>query len=234
MQTKRGCLTGLGRLRILDDELFMQVLSLLPADALGRLACVNKALYCFANHEDLWRALTLQASCPYFTPLLEVTHLYTWQSYWLSSNAPMPSSSREAPSALILHCSCFLLQLQNESLESHWRFERSWQHTFLRATHKVGKLQKRTPLQIKGFYSDLLYQPWHCSTAPLRKSWLKQDTIDRRADLSVEDFKTQYELPNRPVIIQHAVSVLLSDPLMQACSITISRSLPIMHASCLL
>lgn len=66
MLTKCGCLAGLGRLRVLDDELFMQVLSLLPAETLGRLACVNKALYCFASHEDLWRALTLQASCPYF------------------------------------------------------------------------------------------------------------------------------------------------------------------------
>ena len=54
--------TGLGKLRNLDDELLMQVLSLLPADSLGRLACVNRALYCFSNHDDLWRALTLEAS----------------------------------------------------------------------------------------------------------------------------------------------------------------------------
>lgn len=54
--------TGLGKLRNLDDELLMQVLSLLPADSLGRLACVNCALYCFSNHDDLWRALTLEAS----------------------------------------------------------------------------------------------------------------------------------------------------------------------------
>ena len=53
----------------------MQVLSLLPAQTLGRLACVNKALYCFANHEDLWRALTLEASSHFFTSLLQITHL---------------------------------------------------------------------------------------------------------------------------------------------------------------
>ena len=53
---------GLGKLRNLDDELLMQVLSLLPADSLGQLACVNRALYCFSNHDDLWRALTLEAS----------------------------------------------------------------------------------------------------------------------------------------------------------------------------
>ena len=53
---------GLGRLRLLDDELLMQIFSLLSAEALGKLACVNQAFYCFANHEDLWRALTLEAS----------------------------------------------------------------------------------------------------------------------------------------------------------------------------
>ena len=56
------CIAGLGRLRGLNDELLMQVLTLLPAEALGRLACVNHALYCFSNHEDLWRALTLEAT----------------------------------------------------------------------------------------------------------------------------------------------------------------------------
>ena len=42
----------------------MQVLALLPAETLGRLACVNHAFYCFSNHEDLWRALTLEVSLP--------------------------------------------------------------------------------------------------------------------------------------------------------------------------
>lgn len=40
----------------------MQVLARLPAEPLGRLACVSRAFYCFSNHEELWRALTLEAS----------------------------------------------------------------------------------------------------------------------------------------------------------------------------
>ncbi|KAL3149040.1 hypothetical protein ABBQ32_001885 [Trebouxia sp. C0010 RCD-2024] len=144
---------GLGRLRVLDDELLVQVLGLLPAEALARLACVTRALYCFANHEDLWRGLTLE----------------------------------------------------NEALEACWRFKNTWQQTYLRATNKLSKLRKRRPLQVQGFYSDLLYQPWHCSTVPLQRSWLKRDTIDRRADLSLEDFKSQYEVPNKPVILQNAM-----------------------------
>ena len=52
---------GLGRLRTLDDDLLLQILGMLPAGSLGRLACVNRALYCFSNHDELWRALTLEA-----------------------------------------------------------------------------------------------------------------------------------------------------------------------------
>lgn len=50
----------------------MQILSLLPAEALSRLACVNQALYCFANHEDLWRALTLEANSSHDLPFFDL------------------------------------------------------------------------------------------------------------------------------------------------------------------
>ncbi|DBA74434.1 TPA: hypothetical protein ACH3X1_011187 [Trebouxia sp. C0004] len=144
---------GLGRLRALDDEFLMQVLALLPAETLGRLACVNRAFYCFSNHEDLWRALTL-----------------------------------EAP-----------------ELEGKWRFKNTWQQTYLKASLPIHNFHRKHPLRVQGFYSDLLYQPWHCTTVPLHSSWLKRDTIDRRTGLSVEDFKQQYELPNKPVILQNTI-----------------------------
>jgi hypothetical protein len=86
--------SGLGRLRTLDDELLMQVLALLPAETLGRLACVNRALYCFSNHEDLWRALTLEASLSNL-PGLSHTDMHCrllrpfgfWCMFWSSAQA---------------------------------------------------------------------------------------------------------------------------------------------------
>ena len=96
--------------------------------------------------------------------------------------------------------------MQAEELETHWRFKHTWQHTYLRASSKISQGHAAKRRQVQGFYSDLLYQPWHCASVPLHKSWLKRDTIDRRADLSVEEFKLQYEAPNKPVILQHAVS----------------------------
>lgn len=45
---------------MLSDDLLLTVLSLLPAKVLLSCSATSKALYCFCNHEELWRALTLQ------------------------------------------------------------------------------------------------------------------------------------------------------------------------------
>ena len=36
-------------------------------------------------------------------------------------------------------------------------------------------------VKVKGFYSDLLYQPWFCATTELQPEWLELDNIDRWA-----------------------------------------------------
>jgi len=95
---------------------------------------------------------------------------------------------------------------QAPELEGKWRFKNTWQQTYLKASLPKHNFHSKRPLRVQGFYSDLLYQPWHCTTVPLHSSWLKRDTIDRRTGLSVEEFKQQYELPNKPVILQNAVS----------------------------
>jgi hypothetical protein len=61
-------------------------------------------------------------------------------------------------------------------------------------------------LQVDGFYSDLLYQPWHCYTVDLAPDWLATDNVDRRSGLSVQQFVDQYERPNRPMIVTDAAS----------------------------
>lgn len=51
---------GLGRFALLSDELVLRVLEVLSARDLIRLSCTSKALYCFSNHEDLWKALVIE------------------------------------------------------------------------------------------------------------------------------------------------------------------------------
>ena len=52
--------TSLGRLAALSDELLLSVLYALPAADLQRLGCASKALYVFAHHDELWKALMLE------------------------------------------------------------------------------------------------------------------------------------------------------------------------------
>ncbi|GIL47321.1 hypothetical protein Vafri_4169, partial [Volvox africanus] len=61
-------------------------------------------------------------------------------------------------------------------------------------------------LRVRGFYSDLLYQPWFCATLKLPHEWLAVDNIDRRRGLTPEQFRREYEIPNRPVILTDAMS----------------------------
>jgi hypothetical protein len=52
---------GLGVLSALDDALVCRVLEECEATDLVLFSAASKAAYCFANHEDLWRALVLKA-----------------------------------------------------------------------------------------------------------------------------------------------------------------------------
>ena len=63
-------------------------------------------------------------------------------------------------------------------------------------------------LCISNFYSDLLYQPWHCAHVPLKASWLAGDAVPRCSELTPTAFREQYEVPNRPVIITDVVKSL--------------------------
>lgn len=52
---------GLGYLAALDDESLLQILGNLDAKQLSILMTVSKAMMCFASHEPLWKALTIEA-----------------------------------------------------------------------------------------------------------------------------------------------------------------------------
>ena len=47
--------TGVGALKLLSDELLVDVLGLLTAKDLSRLASVSKSFYVFTHHSELWR-----------------------------------------------------------------------------------------------------------------------------------------------------------------------------------
>lgn len=62
------------------------------------------------------------------------------------------------------------------------------------------------PIVVDGFYSDLLFQPFWCASAPLKTEWVTGvENVDRKSNLSYEEFVEAYEKPNKPVIITDVV-----------------------------
>ena len=97
------------------------------------------------------------------------------------------------------------MQQEVEGRWQDWTFEGSWQDSYLAATVPGYRPGSRRLRPVKGFYSDLLYQPWLCTNVAIDPAWLEVENIDRRAGLSVEQFREEYEMTNRPVILTDLV-----------------------------
>eukprot|EP00667_Euglena_gracilis_P006218 EG_transcript_6270 len=96
-----------------------------------------------------------------------------------------------------------------DAFRGDFQFVRGWKETYLQrwARGRVtasGPLH--TPLHVRHFFSDALYQPWLCAAGTMREEWLAVDNIDRRAGLTLEEFIEQYDMPNKPVMITDVVS----------------------------
>lgn len=92
-----------------------------------------------------------------------------------------------------------------EEMEGAFTARTTWRDSYV-AT-KNASAAPRVPIVVQGFYSDLLFQSFYCAAAPIEESWLAVETIDRRSatDLSLDDFKRDYEATNRPVILTEAI-----------------------------
>ena len=189
---------GLGRLGRLSDELVLQVLSSLSGPDLVRLAATSRAFYVYCNHEELWRSLTLQVS------LSTALALYGNQALTTSHNCPWTHCSETG----IRFAQIVARRLSSaQELEGKFKFRQSWQTTYLQATQPdFAPTSRQRSRSFKGLYSDVLFQPHFCATIPLHPSWLESNNVDRRSGLSVLDFREQYEVPNKPVIITDIVS----------------------------
>ncbi|KAM0823400.1 hypothetical protein ACQ4PT_044197 [Festuca glaucescens] len=86
-------------------------------------------------------------------------------------------------------------------LGGDFAFAGSWRTTYIAAASGRAHCPPRA-LEIKGFYSDYLFQSRLCANMEMRTEWLERDTIDRRRGLSVEKFIAEYEEPNWPVLLE--------------------------------
>ncbi|PRP78260.1 hypothetical protein PROFUN_13870 [Planoprotostelium fungivorum] len=94
-----------------------------------------------------------------------------------------------------------------EAFEGDFCYRGSWKKTFSCETLKRKNKNEQVILaniNLKDFYSDVLYNQWYCSTVDL-SPWATYENIERRSNLSLEEFIEKYEKPNRPVIITDIV-----------------------------
>ena len=96
-----------------------------------------------------------------------------------------------------------------EKFEGDFKYHVSWKNTFrltILIKEGVEAAQPFVPVhRFPGFYSDYLFQPWLCTTMKIPKNWENFSNIDRRENLTFEEFVRDYESKNLPVIITDVV-----------------------------
>jgi hypothetical protein len=95
-----------------------------------------------------------------------------------------------------------------EEMEGNFVAKTSWKQSYIATKTGRGEWSDALrPIQVQGFYSDLLFQAFYCAAAPVEASWLAVENIDRRSakDLPLETFKAEYETANQPVIITECI-----------------------------
>eukprot|EP00878_Enallax_costatus_P037589 GHUV01042470.1.p1 GENE.GHUV01042470.1~~GHUV01042470.1.p1 ORF type:complete len:208 (+),score=47.38 GHUV01042470.1:256-879(+) len=118
---------------------------------------------------------------------------------------PAADLARLGLASKALYCFAHTLDLWKalamQELPEDFRWCGSWRETYL--CHKAPGYApgSHKPLAVEGFYSDFLHQPWFCAAVELQDDWLEVDNIDRRSGLTPDQFRQQYELPNRPVVM---------------------------------
>lgn len=90
-------------------------------------------------------------------------------------------------------------------LGNNFEFAESWKETYRIAKAPQFAL-KHVPIMVNDFFSDLLFQPWYCASVGIRPEWIEIDNIERRRNLSVQQFIAEYESKNKPVIITDCVT----------------------------
>lgn len=97
---------------------------------------------------------------------------------------------------------------------SNVRFSSSWKQTYVqhhaRMLNKCGDFFLHKPISVRGIYSNLLHRSWACVSCDLESAcpgFYNDCGIQRKdaRELSIDDFISQFERPNIPVVISNCV-----------------------------
>ncbi|KAJ4705449.1 F-box protein, partial [Melia azedarach] len=92
-----------------------------------------------------------------------------------------------------------------DNLNGEFLFNGSWKSTYVAAGYPsfdVKSISVSGSLRVRDFYSDYLFQSWLCANLEMKPEWLERDNIIRKRCISVEEFISNFEEPNKPVLLE--------------------------------
>lgn len=91
-----------------------------------------------------------------------------------------------------------------ENLKGGFFFSGSWKSTYICTFYPSfdRRMIGQSGIQVRDFYSDYLFQSWLCASLEMKPEWLERDNIERRGQISVEEFVAEFEEPNKPVLLE--------------------------------
>ncbi|VVB13461.1 unnamed protein product [Arabis nemorensis] len=95
-----------------------------------------------------------------------------------------------------------------DKLKGEFLFTGSWKSTYVSASYPKFKFSGgavESVLKIRDFYSDYLFQSWLCANLEMKPEWLERDNVIRVRGISVEEFITKFEEPNKPVLLERCL-----------------------------
>lgn len=88
-----------------------------------------------------------------------------------------------------------------ETCKGGFLFYETWKSTYVSAIKPSFEILK-SGLNVRDFYSDYLFQSWLCANLEMKPEWLERDNIVRAKGISVEEFVSRFEEPNKPVLLE--------------------------------
>ncbi|KAL7133646.1 hypothetical protein ABFS83_12G156200 [Erythranthe nasuta] len=78
----------------------------------------------------------------------------------------------------------------------------SWKNTFV--AHYTNSCNNIVScgIKVRDFYSDYLFQSWLCANLEMKPEWIERDNIVRKRGISVDEFVSNFEEHNKPVLLE--------------------------------
>ncbi|KAJ7971364.1 F-box protein [Quillaja saponaria] len=94
-----------------------------------------------------------------------------------------------------------------ENLNGGFLYNGSWKSTYIAAKYPTSDIFSSgvRELKVRDFYSDYLFQSWLCANLEMKPEWLERDNIIRRKGISVQEFISNFEEPNKPVLLEGCI-----------------------------